>query len=129
MSCLLLLLLLIPISPRFAYAQYAAPQLGGPAGEARLAPDDRSAELASPRTGSQPNVGEVRPGSPDGDRPSRTAGTLVDEPVERRILGLPVTAAIVIAGVLLALVALTGIVIPRPGRRAHAQGNGTYPRR
>jgi hypothetical protein len=128
MSCLLLLLLLIPVSPQLGYAQDATPQLGGPAGEARLAPDGRSDELASPRTGSQPNAGEVRPGSPDGHRPSRTAGTLGDEPVERQILGLPVTA-IVIAGVLLALVALAGIVIPRPGRRAHARGNGTYPRR
>jgi hypothetical protein len=117
------------MSPQLAYAQDATPQLGGPAGEARFAPDGRSAELASPRTGSQPNPGEVRPGRPDGDRPSRTAGTLVDEPVERRILGLPVTAAIVIARVLLALVALAGIVIPRSGRRAHAQGNGKYPRR
>jgi hypothetical protein len=111
---------MIPVSPQLAYARYASPQLGGPAGEARVAPDGRSTDLASPRTGSPPNAGEARLGSPDGNRPSRTAGTLVDEPVERRILGLPVTA-IVIAGVLLALVALAGIVIPRPGRRAHAR--------
>ena len=66
--------------------------------------------------GSEPNAGEVRPGNRDGNAPSASAGTLLRGPVERRIFGLPVTAAIVIGGGIVAL-ALAGFAIQR-GRRA-----------
>jgi hypothetical protein len=66
--------------------------------------------------GSEPNAGELRPGNREGNAPSASAGTLLRGPVERRILGLPVTAAIVIGGVIVAL-ALAGFAIQR-GRRA-----------
>jgi hypothetical protein len=75
--------------------------------------------------GAQPNPGEVRPGSRDGDAPSAAAGDLVAKP-GRRILGLPVTTALVVAGAILALVILAGLVIPSAGRRHRARGGGTY---
>jgi hypothetical protein len=75
--------------------------------------------------GAQPNPQEVRPGSPDGDAPSAAAGELVPKPA-RRILGLPVTTVLVMAGVLLALAILAGIVIPGASRRQGARGGGTY---
>jgi hypothetical protein len=76
--------------------------------------------------GSQPNPGEVRPGNRDGDQPSASAGEL--RPREaRRIFGLPVTAALIVAAFIVALVALAGFVIPERRRRA-ARGNGSYGR-
>jgi hypothetical protein len=75
--------------------------------------------------GSQPNPAEVRPGSRDGDAPSAAAGELVTRP-GRRILGLPVNAALVIAGVLLVLTLLALVVIPSARRRDRARGGGTY---
>jgi hypothetical protein len=77
--------------------------------------------------GTQPNPGEVRPSSPDGDAPAASAGTLAHLPA-RRILGLPVTTALVIAGVLVALTVLAGIVIPSAARRRRPRGGGTYDR-
>jgi hypothetical protein len=77
--------------------------------------------------GSQPNAGEVRPGSRDGDQPSASAGELQPRPA-RRIFGLPVTAALIIAAVLIGLVALAGFVVPAR-RRSQARGGGTYGRR
>jgi hypothetical protein len=68
--------------------------------------------------GSEHNAGEVRPGNRDGNAPSASAGTLLRGPVERRIFGLPVTAAIVIGGVIVAL-ALGGFAIQR--RRRHVR--------
>ena len=59
---------------------------------------------------------EVRPGNREGNAPSASAGTLLRGPVQSRILGLPVTVAIVIGGVIVAL-ALAGFAIQR-GRRA-----------
>ena len=76
--------------------------------------------------GSEPNAGEVRPGNRDGNAPSASAGTLRG-PVEYRILGLPVTAAIVIGGAIVAL-ALAGFAIQRRRRAGRAQGNA-YGRR
>jgi hypothetical protein len=77
--------------------------------------------------GGQPNAGEVRPGNRDGDNPSASAGEL--RPREaHRIFGLPVTAALVIAGVIVAIVAIAGFVVPQSRRRT-ARGNGTYGRR
>jgi hypothetical protein len=74
--------------------------------------------------GSQPNAGEVRPGSRDGDQPSASAGEL--RPREaRRIFGLPVTAALVIAAAIIVIVAIAGFVVPE-SRRRRARGNGSY---
>ncbi|HEV8583905.1 MAG TPA: hypothetical protein VGT02_02940 [Methylomirabilota bacterium] len=75
--------------------------------------------------GAQPNPGEVRPGNRDGDAPSAAAGELVPRQA-RRILGLPVNAALVVAGVLVALALVAGVVIPSARRRDRARGGGTY---
>ena len=40
--------------------------------------------------------------------------------------GLPVTAALLIAGVLIVLVAAAAFLVPGARRRAEARGNGTY---
>ena len=75
--------------------------------------------------GAQPNPAEVRPGNRDGDAPSAAAGDLVTRPA-RRILGLPVDAALIIAGVLVVLALVAGVVIPGARRRDCARGGGTY---
>jgi len=72
--------------------------------------------------GTQPNPGEVRPGNRDGDSPSASAGTLREEQA-RLIFGLPVTSALLIGAVIVAIVALAGIVLPP--RRRRARGAGT----
>jgi len=76
--------------------------------------------------GGQPNPAEVRPGSPDGDQPSAAAGRLVRDPGARRVLGLPVNTALVIGGILMALLVLAWIVIPAARRENRARGGGTY---
>jgi len=75
--------------------------------------------------GAQPNPAEVRPGNRDGDAPSAAAGELLPRPA-RRILGLPVDAALIIAGVLVVLALVAGVVIPGARRRDRARGDGTY---
>ena len=75
--------------------------------------------------GAQPNPAEVRPGNRDGDAPSAAAGDLVTRR-DRRILGLPVDAALIIAGVVIVLALIAGIVIPGARRRDRARGGGTY---
>jgi hypothetical protein len=75
--------------------------------------------------GTQPNPAEVRPGNRDGDAPSAAAGELMPRPA-RRILGLPVDAALIIAGVLVVLALFAGVVIPGARRRDRARGGGTY---
>jgi hypothetical protein len=75
--------------------------------------------------GAQPNPAEVRPGNRDGDAPSAAAGQLMPQPA-RRILGLPVDAALIIAGVLVVLALFAGVVIPGARRRDRARGGGTY---
>jgi len=75
--------------------------------------------------GAQPNPGEVRPGNRDGDAPSAAAGELMPQPA-RRILGLPVDAALIIAGLLVVLALFAGVVIPGARRRDRARGGGTY---
>ena len=77
--------------------------------------------------GTQPNAAEVRPGNRDGDAPSAAAGDLVNRPA-RRILGLPVDAALLIAGVIVVLAVVAGIVIPGARRRDRPRGGGTYGR-
>jgi hypothetical protein len=88
--------------------------------------DGQKPDGAAVQHGSQPNPGEVRPGSREGDAPSESAGTVVRNPVERRILGLPVAAAVTIAGVLIALAIVGAVVIPASRRRQKARGGGTY---
>jgi hypothetical protein len=75
--------------------------------------------------GAQPNPGEVRPGSRDGDSPSASAGSLREESA-RRVFGLPVTAALLIGAVIVAMLVTAGILIPSARRRDRARGNGTY---
>ncbi len=77
--------------------------------------------------GSQPNAGEVRPGNRDGDSPSASAGEMRTQEA-RRIFGLPVTVALIIAAAIITIVALAGFVVPESRRRARARGNGTYGR-
>jgi hypothetical protein len=76
--------------------------------------------------GAQPNAGEVRPGTRDGDYPSASAGELRTREAQR-IFGLPVTTALVIAAAIIAIVAIAGFVVPE-SRRRRARGNGTYGR-
>ena len=76
--------------------------------------------------GAQPNSQEVRPGTPEGDAPSAAVGSLERDRVERRILGLPVTALLVIGGALIVLLTLGSVVIPRARRRRQARGGGSY---
>jgi len=75
--------------------------------------------------GTQPNAAEVRPGNREGDAPSASAGELVTRP-GRRVLGLPIDAALVIAGVVIVLALIAGLVIPGARRRDRARGGGTY---
>jgi hypothetical protein len=76
--------------------------------------------------GAQPNAGEVRPGTRDGDYPSASSGELRTREAQR-IFGLPVTTALVIAAAIIAIVAIAGFVVPE-SRRRRARGNGTYGR-
>jgi hypothetical protein len=102
------------------------PLLIGPAA-AQVAPPPAKSDREAVQHGTQPNAGEVRPGSPDGDAPSAAAGDLVTRQ-ERRILGLPITAALVVAGLVVALLVVAGVVIPGASRRRRARGGGTYSR-
>jgi hypothetical protein len=52
------------------------------------------------------------------------AGEVVGNARDRRILGLPVNAALVIGGALVMLFVLAGVIPAR--RRRRARGNGTY---
>jgi hypothetical protein len=75
--------------------------------------------------GAQPNSDEVRPGTRDGDAPSAAAGEIIRKPGPR-LLGLPINTVLVVAGVLVVLLILAGLVIPIAGRRLRARGGGTY---
>ena len=75
--------------------------------------------------GTQPNPAEVRPGNREGDAPSASAGELVTRQ-SRRILGLPIDAALIIAGVIIVLALIAGLLIPGARRRDRARGGGTY---
>jgi hypothetical protein len=86
-----------------------------------------SAAAQAVQHGAQPNPEEVRPASPDGDAPSAAAGDLRSRQ-ERRILGLPVSAALLIGGALVVLLLAAGVVLPRARRRERAQGGGTFGR-
>ena len=77
--------------------------------------------------GQQPNAAEVRPGNRDGDAPSASAGNVVARS-ETRVVGLPVTAAMLLGAVLLTLLVVAGVAIPAARRRDRARGGGTYGR-
>ena len=105
-------------------AVLAVSLLVGPAAAQVLAPPAKS-DREPVQHGAQPNAGEVRPGNAEGDAPSAAAGDLVTRQ-ERRILGLPITTALVLAGLVVALLVVAGVVIPSAGRRRRARGGGTY---
>ena len=92
---------------------------------AQVAPPPAKSDRTRVEDGAQPNAGEVRPGNADGDAPSAAAGDLVTRQ-ERRVFGLPITTTLVLAGVLVVLLAVAGVVIPNPNRRRRARGGGTY---
>jgi hypothetical protein len=98
--------------------------LAAPAG-AQVVPPAAKSDRDAVQHGAQPNANEVRPGNREGDAPSAASGDLVTKP-GRRVLGLPITAALLIAGLLVALVVVAGIVIPGASRRRRARGGGTY---
>jgi hypothetical protein len=92
---------------------------------AQVVPAPEKSDGRAVQHGAQPNPSEVRTGNRDGDSPSAAAGDLRTRPA-RRVLGLPVTTALVVAGVLVALVVVAGVVVPGASRRRRAQGGGTY---
>jgi hypothetical protein len=94
---------------------------------AQVVPPPAKGDREAVQHGAQPNAEEVRQGNRDGDAPSAAAGDLVTKPAQR-ILGFPLTTALVVAGVLLVLIAVAGLVIPQANRRRRAQGGGTYGR-
>jgi len=100
------------------------PLLFGPA-VAQMAPPPAKGDREPVQHGAQPNPGEVRPGTAAGDAPSAAAGDLVTRQ-ERRILGLPITTALVLAGLVVVLLVVAGVVIPSASRRNRARGGGTY---
>ena len=116
------LLILLLLVPALALAQAAGEnrQTGTPGSAGPK--DDGSVVQRS----SQPDPGDVRPGNRDGDNPSAAAGELVRKPVDHRILGLPVTAALLLGAIVVVMLVIAGIVIPETRRRARARGNGTY---
>jgi hypothetical protein len=81
---------------------------------AAVAQETRSSPI---QHGAQPNAGEVRPSSPDGNAPSPSAGTLKTDRTPNRLLGLPV--GFVVGAAIIVLVLSTGVVIY--ARRSHAQ--------
>jgi hypothetical protein len=92
-----------------------------------LAADEAAPVVTRPADrGTAPEPGAIRPGSGQGDADDGTQGALVRQEKARRVLGLPVDAAIVIAAVLVVLLLVAAFVVPRPRRRRRAQGRGTY---
>lgn len=92
---------------------------------AQVAPPPAKSAGEAVQHGAQPNDREVRPANQDGDAPSAAAGDLVVRP-GRRLLGLPISAVLVIGGLLVGLAIIAGVAIPAAGRRRRAQGGGTY---
>lgn len=111
---------------RLLLALVALPLLVGPAA-AQVVPPPAKSDKEAVQHGAQPNPGEVRPGNRDGDAPSAAAGDLVARQ-GRRVLGLPITTALVLAGLVVALLVVAGVVIPGASRRRRARGGGTYSR-
>ncbi len=127
-STLALMLTVLLALPVTAAAQSSSPAAGMNQAQGRpgsAGPKDDGSVTQRP---GQPNPAEVRPGNADGDAPSASAGTLT-RPGAPRVLGMPVSAVIVIAGVIVALFVIAGLVIPGARRRERARGDGTYGRR
>jgi hypothetical protein len=120
MKALLVLFFVFGMVAEVVFAQYVTPTPAPPAAPA--AKDDRTPV----EHGSRPDPGAVRPGNEAGDHPSAAAGELVRRDTPRRVFGLPVSTALVLAGAVIGLLVLAGIVIPGARRRREAQGGGTY---
>jgi hypothetical protein len=123
----LLLIALVLLVPALVDAQPQRPAAGENREQGVPGSAGPKSDGSAVQHGTQPNPAEVRPGNRDGDSPSAAAGTVIRD-AERRILGLPVTAALVIVGVVIVLAVVAGVVIPGARRRAQARGNGTYGR-
>lgn len=120
----LLVVALLVMVPGAGAAQSSRPAAG--INQEQGAPGSAGPGPGVVQRGAQPNPAEVRPGSPDGDSPSAAAGELVRNPEVRRILGLPVSAVLIIGGILTALLVLAWIVIPATRRENRARGGGSY---
>ena len=107
----------------------AAAQSQPPIGSTPVVPPPAKDDASPVQHGAQPNPGEVRPGSDTGDTPSAAVGTLSRKQEDRRILGLPVTAALVIGGAIVVLFVVAGIVAPGLRRRSHARARLAHRRR
>ena len=132
MKWLAVVVFLLLVASGLSDAQYTNPPADRPAaGENREQAAPGSAgpkDSGVVQRGAQPNAGEVRPGNRDGDAPSASAGRVVGESAERRILGLPIASAMVLGAAILVLFIIGGVVIPGARRREKARGNGTYGR-
>jgi hypothetical protein len=94
---------------------------------AQVTPPPAKSDREPVQHGAQPNPDEIRPGNRDGDAPSAATGDLVAKP-GRRVFGLPVTAAVIVGGLFVALLLVAGVAIPAAARRRRAQGGGTFGR-
>lgn len=120
-----IVLAMLAVGPAFAQSPDRAPAAGANREQGAPGSAGSGSDRSAVQHGAQPNAGEVRPGSRDGDSPSASAGTVVKRPIDRRIFGLPVNAVMVIGAAIVAIVLVAGLVVP-PRRRARARGNGTY---
>src|SRR5688500_13263582 len=111
-----IVLAMLAVGPAFAQSPDRAPAAGANREQGAPGSAGSGSDRSAVQHGAQPNAGEVRPGSRDGDSPSASAGTLREEHA-RRIFGLPVTAALLIGAVIVAMLVLAGIVIPRARAR------------
>lgn len=117
MKALLILTIAFGMLAEVVFAQYVTPTPAPPAAKSDRTPVEH---------GSRPDPGAVRPGNEAGDHPSAAAGELVRRETPSRIFGLPVTAALVLAGIVIGLLVIAGFVIPGARRRRVARGGGTY---
>jgi hypothetical protein len=120
-------LVMLVVAPTLANAQYSAPAAGQNSEQGAPGSAGGKGDGTAVQHGAQPNAGEVRPGNRDGDAPSASAGNLVSR-ADRRIFGLPVSAALVLGAAIIAIVVVAGVVLPASRRRERARGNGTYGR-
>lgn len=120
MKTLSMIVIAVAMLAEVVAGQYVTPTLAPPVAPAAK-PDRTPVEH-----GSRPDPGAVRPGNEAGDAPAAGVGELVRRDAPRRIFGLPVNAAILIAGVLVVLLAAAGFLIPGAPRRDRARGSGTY---
>ena len=122
-----IVLAMLAVGPAFAQTPDRAPAAGQNREQGAPGSAGGGTDRSAVQHGAQPNAAEVRPGSPDGDAPSASAGSVVKRPLDRRIFGLPVNAVMVIGAAIIAIVVIAGVIVPTR-RRARARGNGTYGR-